>query len=127
MTKKHHIRILIIASMVWFMFFLLGLPDYYLQYSTKPMVIFVITLLIPISIIFIIIIQKIRPKNRMSTALWYAFYFTVILAFYDSLYCGIYLGYGMGFLWVFWFLSIYYVIPWMLFPFIVILLNRRNA
>ena len=35
MTVKIHLQILFYASLVWVLFFLIGMPDYYLQYSTK--------------------------------------------------------------------------------------------
>ena len=125
MRIKNHIRIFIIASTVWFLFLLAGMPDYYLQYSTHSMILFVILLLIPISVVIFFIFKSIKSRKRLTIAGWYAFYFTVPLAFYDSIYCGWYLGYGIDFLRVFWFLSIYYLIPWAFFPLIAFALNRK--
>jgi hypothetical protein len=125
MKIKNHIRIFLIASLVWLFFLLAGMPDYYLQYSTKFMVLFVILLLIPISVIIFFVFKPVKSSRRLRIAFWYAFYFTFPLAIYDTVYCGIYLGYGVEFLSVFWFLSIYYLIPWLLFPVIAILLNRK--
>ena len=125
MRIKNHIRIFIIATIVWILFLIAGMPDYYLQYSNQKMIIFVTILLIPISIIIAIVFKPIKQQKRLTIAYWYAFYFTVPLAIYDSLYCGLYLGYGINFLFVFWFLSIYYLIPWVLFPTIAIVLNQK--
>jgi hypothetical protein len=88
------------------------------------MIAFVVILILPISLIITRLFKGIKPNKRIKIAIWYAFYFTVILAIYDSIYCGIYLGYGIKYLWVFWFLSIYYLIPWLLFPLIATTLNR---
>jgi hypothetical protein len=126
MSKKSHVRIFIIATLVWFFFFLVGVPDYYLQYSTRSMVWFVILLLIPISVIIYAIFRQISRQRRLTISLWYAFYFTIPLAVYDGFYCGLYLGYGLKFLTVFWFLSIFYLIPWLLFPLIASLLNQSS-
>jgi hypothetical protein len=123
MRLKHHIRIFFIATIVWFLFLLLGMPDYYLQYSIQTMILFVILLLIPIFIIILLVFKPIKSQRRLTISYWYAFYFTVPLAIYDSIFCGLYLGYGIRFLVVFWFLSIYYVIPWILFPIIAVGLN----
>lgn len=49
------------------------------------------------------------------------------LAFYDWLYCGVYLGYGTGFVRRFWYLSIYYAIPWVVLPVVALILNQRDA
>ena len=125
MRIKNHIRIFIIASTVWFLFLLAGMPDYYLQYSTHSMILFVILLLIPISVVIFFIFKSIKSSIRLKIAYWYAFYFTVPLLIYDSVYCGLYLGYGIRFITVFWFLSIYYLIPWAFFPLIAFALNRK--
>ena len=126
MRSKHHIRILIIATIIWFFFLILGLPDYYLQYSTEIMIWFDISLLIPFSIIIWFVLKTIKKSRRMNIALWYSFYFTLPLAFYDYLYCGIYLKYGFSFIYVFWFLSVYYLVLWILFPTIAVILNNRS-
>jgi len=126
MRLKNHIRILIIATFVWLFFLVLGFPDYYLQYSTKLMIWFDILLLIPFSIIIWLILKKVKKMRRMKTSLWYSFYFTVPLAIYDYLYCGLYLGYGFNFIHIFWFLSIYYLILWIQFPAVAIILNKRS-
>jgi hypothetical protein len=126
MQIRNHVRIFIIATVVWILFLLAGMPDYYLQYSNQQMIFFVTILLIPISVIIVVVFRPVKKQKRLTIAFWYAFYFTVPLAIYDSVYCGIYLGYGINFLLVFWFLSIYYLVPWILFPFIVIVLNRTH-
>ena len=126
MRIKNHICIFIIATLVWFLFLLAGMPDYYLQYSNRSMILFVVLLLIPISLIIYFILRPIGSERRLTIAAWYAFYFTIPLAIYDSLYCGIYLGYGVRFIRVFWFLSIYYVIPWPLFLLIAQFLNHKD-
>jgi hypothetical protein len=125
MRLKNHIKILIIATLVWLFFLLLGMPDYYLQYSTNTMIWFTILLLIPFSIIIWYIFKPIKKSKRIKISLWYALYFTVPLAVYDYLFCGIYLDYGFRFITVFWFLSVYYLILWFLFPGIAFILNGR--
>jgi hypothetical protein len=124
MRIKTHIRIFIIATLVWLVFLFAGMPGYYLQYSNQLMISFVLILLIPISIIVVVVFKQITQEKRSKIALWYAFYFTVPLFIYDSIYCGAFLGYGINFIFRFWFLSIYYLIPWILFPFIATVLNR---
>ena len=126
MRLKNHIRVLIIATIVWFLFLLLGLPDYYLQYSTNIMIWFTFLLLIPFSIMIWFIFKPIKKSKRVRISLWYAFYFTIPLAIYDYLYCGLYLDYGFRFIYIFWFLSIYYVLLWFLFPAIALILNKNS-
>ena len=127
MPAKIHFRILIYATAVWLLFFILGMPDYYLQYSTESIIVYEILLLIPFSIIIWLIFRRVKASRRVKLSLWYSFYFTFPLFIYDLLYCGIYLDYGINFILVFWFLSVYYVIPWILFPVIAITLNKKQT
>jgi hypothetical protein len=126
MKIKNHLRIFAIASLVWFVFLLAGMPDYYLQYSFITMLWFVILLLIPITWIMFLVLKQLAVDRQIKIAVWFALYFTIPLFLYDYIYCGIYLGYGLEFLFTFWFLSIYYIIPWILFPVIAVLLNILN-
>jgi len=59
--------------------------------------------------------------------LWLAFYFTVPLALYDYLYCGLLLGHGLGFLARYWYLTVYYLIPWRVLPALSLHLERRGS
>jgi hypothetical protein len=113
-----------LATAVWAGFLLGGLPDYYQQYSTGFMVGFDLLALLPISSVLYFVLRGVAPRRRMSAALWIAFYFTVPLAVYDWLYCGLVLGRGISFLWEFWYLTVYYLIPWLLAPAIVLPVNR---
>ena len=125
MKLKTHFRIFTIATIVWLFFFIAGMPDYYLQYSNRSLIWFVVLLIIPFSIIIIFVFKPIKKNMRIKISIWYSLYFTIPLFIYDSVYCGIYLEYGYMFILKFWFLSIYYIIPWILFPTFALLLNKR--
>ena len=127
MKKRHHIRLWILATAVWAGFLLGGLPDYYQQYSTGFMLGFDLLVLLPISLALYFVLHSVAHRRRMSVVLWIAFYFTVPLAVYDWLYCGLWLGRGIGFVWEFWYLTVYYAIPWLLAPAIVLLANRVES
>ena len=85
---------------------------------------FDLLLLLPISVVLYFVLGRVPSGRRMYLALWIAFYFSVPLAAYGYLYCGLVLGRGIGFLWEFWYLTVYYIIPWLLAPAIVLLVNR---
>ena len=123
MTKRQHIRLWIFATAVWAAFVLVGLPDYYQQYSVEFMLGFDVLVLLPFSIVLYVVLKRVALGRRMFLALWIALYFTVPLAAYDYLYCGLVLGLGIGFLWEFWYLTVYYVIPWLLAPAMVLIVN----
>ena len=115
-----------LATLVWAGFWVLGRPDYYQQYSSAGLLWFVVLLLIPIGAVVYRVLRPVKRRRRVTVSLWIAFYFTAPLAFYDWLYCGVYLGHGTRFLVQFWYLSVYYIIPWVLMPGMVMILNRRR-
>lgn len=127
MPVRDHIGILLIATLVWAAFWAVGLPSYYQQYSTAQMIWFDSVVLIPIAAIAYLVLKRYRPERRLPTALWLAFYFTVPLAIYDWLYCGLWLGEGLQFAWKYWYLTVYYLIPWALLPLIAHVLDRRDS
>ena len=127
MTKQSHIRIFLIATAVWAAFWVAGLPSYGQQYSNIQMVWFDTLVLIPIAAVVYVVLRPLRPSRRLMTALWLAFYFTVPLALYDWLFCGLYLGHGIQFLSRYWYLTVYYAIPWILMPLVALLLNRSET
>jgi hypothetical protein len=124
MKARHHMRLLALATLVWAGFLLIGLPAYYQQYSPELMAGFDLLVLLPISIVLYVVLKPVPITRRMSLAVWIAFYFTIPLAVYDYVYCGLVLDHGIGFLWEYWYLTVYYVIPWLLAPAIVLVINR---
>jgi hypothetical protein len=127
MAFRGHIRVFVIATIVWAGFWIAGLPSYYQQYSKLEMICFDSLVLIPIAGIAYFVLRRVPPAKRLTIALWLAFYFTVPLAVYDWLYCGLYLGHGMQFISRYWYLSVYYAIPWVLLPPMAFLLNRMRS
>jgi hypothetical protein len=103
------------------------MPSYYQQYSTAFMAFFDLVLLVPIAGVVYLVLRGVRRERRLRVSAWIAFYFTVPLAIYDWLYCGVYLGYGMRFLSRFWYLSVYYAIPWVVLPTVALLLDHRES
>lgn len=116
MRIKKHLKLLLIVSAVWFLFWIAGLPDYYRQYSTISMLAFDILILPLIWLIVYLSLKKTRSGRGLVASVWLAFYVTVPLFGYDLLYCGYYLGRGISFLWEYWYLTVYYILPWLIFP-----------
>jgi len=115
MKPRKHLRLLILVSIAWALFWLVGLPDYYKQYSVTFMVLFDLVILPPIWFIVFRSSKYSKPGNAINVSFWWAFYISVPLFVYDFLYCGYYLGHGLQFLVSYWYLTVYYVLPWILF------------
>jgi hypothetical protein len=97
MTPRKHILLLLQAVSVWFAFWLIGLPDYFQQYSTVTLAVGSIFLSVAISLAAVLVLRAGRDETRMSRAFWLSVYFTLPLAALDALYCGWYLGHGYAF------------------------------
>ena len=124
MSPRAHRKLLLLGIIAWGAFWVIGLPSYYQQYSTTVMVWFDALLLLPLNAIFTRMLRRVRANRRLTTSLWIAFYFTGPLALYDWLYCGVLLGHGLAFISRYWYVSVYYVIPWLVLPACAAWLNR---
>jgi hypothetical protein len=127
MTRRAHVQLLLACTVAWTVFWVVGLPAYYQQYSRTFLIWFDAVVLIPLSAVFLLVLRRAPQARRMTLSLWMAFYFTVPVAIYDWLYCGVLLGHGLGFVWRYWYLSVYYVIPWPILPCLAATLNRRGT
>lgn len=126
MTPRKHLTLLLQAIGVWFAFWVAGLPDYYQQYSQLAVAIGCILLSVAISLFAVTVLSRGRPEHRMSRALWISFYYTLPFAVLDTLYCGVYLGHGAGYLAKYWYLTIFYLTPWLTFPPTAYLLTAKT-
>lgn len=125
MRLDRHLKILGIVTGVWAIFWLMGLPAYYRQYSVISMVVFDAVILVLLGLVSYWVLKGSPVRKRLRLSLWLAFYITVPLFIYDYLYCAVYLGYGLSFLYRCWYLSVYYLIPWLLCPGMALWLTRR--
>lgn len=114
MPPVAHLKLLAMAVAVWAAFWVLGWPEYYQQYATAPLAIGCALLLLAIAALGWRSIARRRPERRLARAAWLSFYFTVPLAALDTAYCGVHLGHGAAFLWRYWYLSSFYVLPWLI-------------
>jgi hypothetical protein len=112
---RSHVRLFALAILVWGGFWLAGLPDYYQQYSYTTMAIFSLALIPAIAFAGAKVIGRARVERRRALGGWLGFYFTVPFAVLDYAYCGLYLGHGWAFLSRYWYLTVYYAIPWLVF------------
>jgi hypothetical protein len=126
MSLRSHIRLGIIVTAVWGLFWLLGWPDYYQQYSTRRMVIFVSILALLFWGLVIRMLRSIK-NGRIYKSIILSIYFTVPFFVYDYIYCGFYLGNGIGFLRKYWYLTIYYIIPWIMVPLTAAWIESKRA
>ena len=126
MTPFRHLGLLVQGSLCWAAFWICGLPAYYQQYSPVLLGIGCILITVATGLAAIAVLIRSSPDRRLERALWVSFYFTVPFAVFDSLYCGLYLGHGIAFLGTYWYLSVFYLVPWLVFPPTALLLRPRS-
>lgn len=127
MTPRRHLGLLFQGTGAWLVFWVAGLPDYYRQYSTVVMAVASILLSVAISLAAIAILRRSSPAHRLSRAFWLSVYYTVPFILLDTAYCGWYLGLGAQYLVSYWYLTIFYVTPWLTFMPTALLLKERAA
>lgn len=119
MAFKKHAELLIYSFITWLIFYLLGLPDYYLRlpFTVKAVLVIAVTILyFPVTKYTL---KKLWDDERhMKNSLWLSFYLTLPLFIYDYLLLGIYKGLGIRFVFPYWYLTLFYFSFWLQFPFI---------
>jgi hypothetical protein len=125
MSVRGHALLLAQAVAVWFAFWLLGLPEYYQQYSTVALAVASVVLSVVIALAAIAVLRRGTSRSRIRRAFWLSVYYTVPLALLDTWYCGYYLGHGTSYLWKYWYLTVFYVTPWLTFIPVAILLGNE--
>ncbi len=103
------------ALLVWLLFWVLGWPDYYQQYSPRGLAIACILLSAAIPLAAFYVLRRGQRRTRMARAVWLSVYYTLPFAVLDAAYCGWYLGRGLAYLGEYWYLSVFYVTPWFAF------------
>lgn len=126
MSAARHLKLLAQGLLVWLGFFLIGLPDYFQQYPDVWMAVGSVLLSVLFSLLAVFVLVRGRPETRRQRAFWIAFYFTVPLAVLDTLYCGVHLGHGADYLWRYWYLTVFYLTPWLTFPPTAWILDRAQ-
>lgn len=123
MSLRRHYKLLINATIAWLIFVIIGLPNYYGDWPFNNLLYLSIATYFLIGLIFYSIIRK-RTGN-IKLVLWAAFYFTVPFIAYDLIYIHFILREPADFLNRFWFLSVFYIIPWIQAPIIYLYLNKK--
>jgi len=114
MSLNRHCKLLLYASIGWLVFVLIGLPNYYRDWSFMNLLYLCIATYFAVGLIIYNFILK--YNEGFVWALWIAFYITIPLIFYDLLYIKFILKEPFDLLNRFWFLSVFYIIPWIQAP-----------
>ena len=115
MRPNQHWHLFCLATTWWTMYFILGLPSNYFQ-TTSLWLIIVFGELVPALALGYFGWRRCTraPQNAWRNAMWIAFYMTVPLFVYDYLYLAVHQQRGWMFLQTHWYLTAFYIIPWLM-------------
>jgi len=102
--------------------------EYYLSWSFGKQLLLIDVLpaiaLIPLGYY---IFKHIIGHDFVVAALWGAFYASVPLILYDYLYIAVHLKLGFSFFKSHWYLIVFYIIPWVVLPFVGAFIARQYS
>ncbi|MFN3189354.1 MAG: hypothetical protein ACE361_02435 [Aureliella sp.] len=128
MTPRKHITLLVYSFITWFTFYLIGLPEYYQQWYFWAKVVIVIGVTWMYFPVTRYTLRKYWDDGRhLTNSCWLAFYLTVPLFVYDYLLLAWYKGLGIGFVFPYWYLSLFYFSFWVQFPWIGHRMERSES
>ncbi|MCJ8169106.1 hypothetical protein [Atopomonas sediminilitoris] len=116
LTIKTHAALLLMSFITWGVFVLVGWPDYYQSWPLSMQIgaVVAVTLIyIPLSRL---ILQWMTTRDYLGHAWWLALYLTVPLFCYDVVYIKWIGGEDWGFLYRYWYLTLFYFSFWLQFP-----------
>lgn len=126
LSFKNHLALLIMSFLTWGAFVIIGLPDYYQSWSYEAQVLGVIgvtVLYVPLG--KLLLKKMFGTTEYFKNSLWLAFYLTVPLFIYDTIFIGIIGGEGLRFIPKYWVLTFFYFSFWLQFPLIALLMERN--
>lgn len=113
-----HVQLLTMGISMWTLFLIAGLSsDYFLDLSWPAQLLLIVIL--PTIILVAITFRRIaamKADAAISRIFWTAFYFTVPFFVLDVAYLGLHQGRGASFLVSHWYLTAFYITPWITLP-----------
>ena len=117
MTFKKHIQLFLYSFFTWFVFYLIGLPDYYQSWFLWAKVAICVLVTVAYFPATYYTLKSFWDDGKhLINSLWLALYLTLPLFIYDYLLLAVYKGLGIGFVFPYWYLSFFYFSFWVQFP-----------
>lgn len=128
MKAREHLYLFYLATTCWTLFFLGSLwSDYYQTWPAWVTLLAIVALpALALGAPSVSLIRWMTPAYPYRGACWIAVYFTVLLFVYDLLYLGLYKQLGFSFIVSHWYLSVFYIIPWLVTSGVAVLVRRNG-
>jgi hypothetical protein len=127
MRLRNHAIYCLICVSIWIMFGLVGLlNNHYQAWSLDWQIIHCIDLVLLTWPLTYVVLRKITNQKYIMHSLWFAFYGSVPFIILDYLYLHFIKGFNLSYLFSYWYLTIFYIIPWIEMPLIGYYLEKRK-
>jgi len=111
MVFSKHIRLLRSCTLAWVAFAIIGWSSYYQAWSFKNLLYYCIAIYFGLGVAIYRMILR-YEGNKLVRSFWVAFYIAIPLMIYDYIYITFLRMEPFDLLNRFWFLSVFYIIPW---------------
>ncbi len=126
MKGATHLFLFALGIAAWCGFFVAGWPEYFRQYSDRTMAIVCVAQIPPMAAFGWWLIRRRAVAERLRFACWLAFYTSVPYVVIDAAYLGLLRGHGSSFLSTYWYLTVSYFAPWLVFVSLGVFLVRSQ-
>ncbi|MEM6448261.1 MAG: hypothetical protein AAF704_17095 [Cyanobacteria bacterium P01_D01_bin.123] len=127
MTARKHLELLLYSFVTWFVFYLIGLPDYYQSwYFEVKVAICVVVTIVYFPATYYTLNSYWSDGKHLVNSVWLAMYLTLPLFIYYYLLIALYKGLGISFVFPYWYLTFFYFSFWVQFPLVGWWLKRRR-
>ncbi len=125
---KYQILLFSLSTTLWIFFLLGSLSTEYFQTWPALQTLIIVDiipaiLLIPLSYY---LLQSVIGHHYIRASLFAAFYASIPLVIYDVIYIAFHLKKGLFFFFDYWYLTIFYFIPWIIIPIIAYKIKRKK-
>jgi len=111
MDLRSHLRLLKTVTVAWIIFVVIGLPDYYTTWPFNKLLYFCVGTYFFVGF-YILYKTRDYEGHYLPRVLWVAFYIILPLVIYDFVYIAWILKEPFDLLNKFWFISVFYIVPW---------------
>jgi hypothetical protein len=117
MTIRNHVTLLLVTSLAWLGFYLLGIPsNYFTEWTLRELILLNLVTFFAVVPLIGLLVLVFMGGDYLRTALWMAFYASVPLFTYDFIIEGVIHGEGFRYLVSHWYLTLGYVLVWIELP-----------
>jgi hypothetical protein len=125
MTFQKHIILWAFTFLAWLGFYLVGIPsNYYTEWNMAEIILLSLFTMFGFLPVVGALVLIFMDGDYVKTSLWFAFYASIPLFFYDLIVAGVIGGEGFHFIVSHWYISLAYLYVWIILPLVGLALQK---